>query len=122
MKFCFRWIEQKMLLKNVSVMTLIDIHVVLCLFPATPELIKHTQTDHNFCAFFYSLFFLFILRINFTLLQALSKQYLCNLLKIFSTFFLTGADDVLKFQGNESAIDHFRLILRSGDSLLVGGR
>lgn len=44
-------------------------------------------------------------------------------IKLFPFFhFLTGADDVLKFQGNESAIDHFRLILRSGDSLLVGGR
>lgn len=37
-------------------------------------------------------------------------------------FFVTGADDVLKFQGNDSTIDHFRLILRVGDSLLVGGR
>ncbi|KAL7041760.1 hypothetical protein ACKWTF_000880 [Chironomus riparius] len=32
------------------------------------------------------------------------------------------ADKVLKFQGNDSTIDHFRLILKVDDSLLVGGR
>lgn len=31
-------------------------------------------------------------------------------------------DDVQRFQGNDSAIDHFKLILRDGDSLLVGAR
>lgn len=31
-------------------------------------------------------------------------------------------DDVQRFTGNDSAIDHFKLILRDGDSLLVGGR
>lgn len=31
-------------------------------------------------------------------------------------------DDVQRFQGNDSAVDHFKLILRDGDSLLVGAR
>lgn len=34
----------------------------------------------------------------------------------------SGAEDVLKFHGNDSTVDHFRLVLRVGDSLLVGGR
>lgn len=31
-------------------------------------------------------------------------------------------DDVQRFHGNDSATDHFKLILRDGDSLLVGAR
>lgn len=30
--------------------------------------------------------------------------------------------EVQRFTGNDSAIDHFKLILRDGDSLLVGAR
>lgn len=33
-----------------------------------------------------------------------------------------GSDDYFKFQGNDSTIDHFKLVLRDGNSLLVGGR
>lgn len=33
-----------------------------------------------------------------------------------------GVDDVYKFTGNDSVIDYFRLVLRDGDSLLIGGR
>ncbi|KAI8117621.1 Semaphorin-1A, partial [Lucilia cuprina] len=33
-----------------------------------------------------------------------------------------GPEDVLKFLGNESAVDHFKLVTRDGDSLLVGAR
>lgn len=35
---------------------------------------------------------------------------------------LNQEDDVQRFQGNDSATDHFKLILRDGDSLLVGAR
>uniref|UniRef100_A0A1B0FJD0 Sema domain-containing protein n=1 Tax=Glossina morsitans morsitans TaxID=37546 RepID=A0A1B0FJD0_GLOMM len=31
-------------------------------------------------------------------------------------------EDVLKFLGNESVVDHFKLVTRDGDSLLVGAR
>lgn len=35
----------------------------------------------------------------------------------------TGAeDDVYHFIGNDTHTDYFRLVLRDGDSLLVGGR
>ncbi|KAL9927449.1 LOW QUALITY PROTEIN: semaphorin 1a [Glossina fuscipes fuscipes] len=33
-----------------------------------------------------------------------------------------GPEDVLKFLGNESVVDHFKLVTRDGDSLLVGAR
>ncbi|XP_037911810.1 semaphorin-1A isoform X2 [Hermetia illucens] len=33
-----------------------------------------------------------------------------------------GSEDVLRFAGNETAIDHFKLVLRDGNSLLVGAR
>lgn len=35
---------------------------------------------------------------------------------------LNNEEDVQRFQGNDSATDHFKLILRDGDSLLVGAR
>lgn len=43
-------------------------------------------------------------------------------LMIFLLFSSLGGDIVSKFQGNESAVDHFKLVLRDGNSLLVGGR
>ncbi|XP_021935151.1 semaphorin-1A isoform X2 [Zootermopsis nevadensis] len=33
-----------------------------------------------------------------------------------------GAEDVYRFAGNESYVDYFRLVLREGNSLLIGGR
>lgn len=34
----------------------------------------------------------------------------------------TGPEEVLKFQGNDTVVDHFKLVLRDGNSLLVGAR
>ena len=36
--------------------------------------------------------------------------------------FISGAEDVLKFQGNDSVVDYFKLVLRDGNSLLIGAR
>lgn len=33
-----------------------------------------------------------------------------------------GAEDVYRFVGNDTHVDFFRLVLREGNSLLVGGR
>lgn len=37
-------------------------------------------------------------------------------------FLVPGAEDVYRFAGNESYVDYFRLVLREGNSLLIGGR
>lgn len=37
-------------------------------------------------------------------------------------FLFTGAEDVFRFTGNETHTDYFRLMLRDGSYLLVGGR
>ncbi|KAJ9583954.1 hypothetical protein L9F63_021699, partial [Diploptera punctata] len=34
----------------------------------------------------------------------------------------SGAEDVYRFAGNETHVDYFRLVLREGNSLLIGGR
>lgn len=34
----------------------------------------------------------------------------------------TGPEEVLKFQGNDTIVDHFKLVLRDGNSLLIGAR
>ena len=35
---------------------------------------------------------------------------------------VAGAEDVFRFGGNESHVDYFRMAIRDGSSLLVGGR
>lgn len=43
--------------------------------------------------------------------------------KLMNVLLSTGAeDDVHHFVGNDTRTDYFRLMLRDGDSLLVGGR
>lgn len=37
-------------------------------------------------------------------------------------FSFSGAEDVFRFTGNETHTDYFRLMLRDGNYLLVGGR
>lgn len=37
-------------------------------------------------------------------------------------FIVTGSEDVLKFQGNDTVVDYFKLVLRDGNSLLIGAR
>lgn len=45
-----------------------------------------------------------------------------NILIMFVFCFSSGPDEVLKFQGNDTVIDHFKLVLRDGNSLLIGAR
>lgn len=33
-----------------------------------------------------------------------------------------GPEEILKFQGNDTVVDHFKLVLRDGNSLLIGAR
>lgn len=46
---------------------------------------------------------------------------LCFINKIFSLIF-PGLGDIQKFQGNDTTMDHFKLVLRDGNFLLVGAR
>jgi hypothetical protein len=40
----------------------------------------------------------------------------------WNRFSALGAEDVYRFVGNDTHIGYFRLVLREGNSLLVGGR
>lgn len=43
------------------------------------------------------------------------------LIKFFLLIF-PGLGDIQKFQGNDTTMDHFKLVLRDGNFLLVGAR
>lgn len=45
------------------------------------------------------------------------KLYFINNFNFFS-----GLGDIQKFQGNDTTMDHFKLVLRDGNFLLVGAR
>lgn len=55
------------------------------------------------------------------MLRVLSSHELYTIYNVI-LFPSLGSDDYFKFQGNDSTIDHFKLVLRDGNSLLVGGR
>lgn len=44
-----------------------------------------------------------------------------NILRFYN-FVVAGSEDVLKFQGNDTVVDYFKLVLRDGNSLLIGAR
>lgn len=44
------------------------------------------------------------------------------LLIIFFSLIFPGLGDIQKFQGNDTTMDHFKLVLRDGNFLLVGAR
>lgn len=50
--------------------------------------------------------------------------YNCFTFQYFNkfAFLFLGNEEVLKFQGNDSVVDHFKLVLRDGNSLLIGAR
>lgn len=51
------------------------------------------------------------------------KQTRIQLIDGFPFLFpFAGSEDVLKFQGNDTVVDYFKLVLRDGNSLLVGSR
>lgn len=56
---------------------------------------------------------------SFTILNYL--HIFMQMLKCIFVLF-TGPEEVLKFQGNDTVVDHFKLVLRDGNSLLVGAR
>lgn len=44
------------------------------------------------------------------------------LIKFFFLLIFPGLGDIQKFQGNDTTMDHFKLVLRDGNFLLVGAR
>lgn len=44
------------------------------------------------------------------------------LITFFFLLIFPGLGDIQKFQGNDTTMDHFKLVLRDGNFLLVGAR